>query len=232
MLWARKISLHRAPNSPSQSSKSPSQIRQASYLYEPMFSTLPGPLTIHWLRASFPSEWNARILLFHVWSASFSDTDYLNIHWCMYHSMLPMEGSSVWMAPALIFYDFEQSTPPAPQAQKEEEKQPRPQPRPQPLHQATVEDDTEHGNSMLDNKSTLSMNARLCTTPACRDPATCPSNFLASSLTSSFGSFFGSFLTSFSAFRFGYIECTEDIEASGQEWMLHCKRKALRMAGH
>lgn len=104
MLWARKISLHRAPISPSQSSKSPSQIRQTSYLYEPMFSTLPGPTTIHWLRASFSSEWNARVLLFHVWSASFSDTDHLNVHWCMYHSMLPMEGSSVWMAPAPIFY--------------------------------------------------------------------------------------------------------------------------------
>ena len=36
---------------------------------------------------------------------------------------------------------------------------------------------------------------------------------LASSLASSFGSFLASFLASFSVFQFGYIECTEGMEA-------------------
>ena len=47
------------------------------------------------------------------------------------------------------------------------------EPLQKPLYQATVEDDTEDGNSMLANKSTLSTEARLCTTPAFRDPAAC-----------------------------------------------------------
>ena len=74
------------------------------------------------------------------------------------------------------------SIPPAPQeAQKEEtndeenaeitaEKQ-----APRPLYQATVEDDiestTKQGNSMPDNKSTLSSIPRLCTTPSSGDSA-------------------------------------------------------------
>ena len=124
----------------------------------------------------------------------------------------------------------QQSTPPTPQeAPKEQaiseeetettvEKQEQ-EPLQKPLYQATVEDDTEttaestmHGNSILGNSSTVSTKPRLCTAPACRDPATYPSN----SLTSSFGSFFGSFLTSFSASEFGYIRCTEGIEATGE----------------
>ena len=125
----------------------------------------------------------------------------------------------------------QQSTPPAPQeAKKEEVKQQAiaeitaEKQVQKPLYQATVEDveddaetapeTTKHGNSMLDNKSTLSTKARLCTAPTSGDPAACPSTLLASS----FGSFFGfaSFLVSFSASQFGYIECKEGMEASGE----------------
>ena len=111
-----------------------------------------------------------------------------------------------------------QCTPPTPQAKKEEVKKLRPR----PLYQATVEDDTEHGNSMLANKSILSSFLYLYTTRASRDSAA----YISKLLTSSFGSFFGSFLTSlfgsplasFSAsrFGFGYIECIASMEASGQ----------------
>ena len=112
----------------------------------------------------------------------------------------------------------QQSTPPAPQEAKKEEAK-------QLLYQATVEDDTEttaestmHGNSMAVSKSMLSTKACLCTTPASRDPAACPSNLLASS----FGSFFDSFLASFSAsrFGFGYIEYKEGMEATGEGWIM------------
>ena len=132
--------------------------------------------------------------------------------------------------------DTQHSTPPTPQeAPKKQDKQLLQQAitevnteinaekqGPQPLHQATVEDNTEddntmHGNSVPVITSTLSTKPRLCSTPACRDPAACPTNLLAFS----FGSFFGStsFLTSFLASQLGYIRYMEGMEASGEGWM-------------
>ena len=129
--------------------------------------------------------------------------------------------------PPLPVQSWYQPTPPAPQeAQKEVE-----QVKKQPLHQATVEDDTEstmesttkHGSGMAVNTSTLSTIPRLCAARSSGNSAACPSNLLASSLAS----FFGDFLTSFFALTsFGYIECMEGMEATGQGWMLHCSRKA------
>ena len=77
-----------------------------------------------------------------------------------------------------------------------------------PLYQATVEDDTEDDNSMLDNKSTLSTKARLCTAPASRDPAACLSKALL------FASQHALILTL--AYHFGYIRCMEGMEATGE----------------
>ena len=132
------------------------------------------------------------------------------------------------LLPLLLLLLYKHSTPPTPQeAQKEEannkantkittEKHEQ-----QPLYQATVEDDTEHGNSILNSKSTLSSFPYLCTAPASRDPAVYLSKALfASSLTSLFSS----------ASRFGYIECMEGMEATGEGWMVHCSRKAIRVA--
>ena len=120
------------------------------------------------------------------------------------------------------------STPPAPhEAPKEEanseenteitaEKQEQ-----EPLYQATVEDDmectTKHGNSMLTTKSTLSTIPRLCTIPASRDPAACLSNAFfthqhALNPAYQHALILGLMLNT----RFGYIEHSESMEATGQ----------------
>ena len=97
----------------------------------------------------------------------------------------------------------QQSTPPAPQeALKEQAKE--------LLYQATVEDDTEDGNSMLANKSTLSSFSYLCTAPASRDPTACFSKALLSAHQQA------SFLTTFLGPLLGYIRYLASMEASGE----------------
>ena len=121
----------------------------------------------------------------------------------------------------------QQLTPPAPQeARKEEDKQPLQQAiveenaeitaeKQAPLYQATVEDITESitesttkdGNSMAVSKSTLSTFPRLCTTPTSRDLAACLSNALLFAFQHT------GFLNTTIP---GYIEYSEDMEATGQ----------------
>ena len=90
-----------------------------------------------------------------------------------------------------------------------------------PVYQATVEDDmectTKHGNSMLTTKSTLSTIPRLCTIPASRDPAACLSNAFfthqhALNPAYQHALILGLMLNT----RFGYIEHSESMEATGQ----------------
>ena len=114
-----------------------------------------------------------------------------------------------------------QSTPPAPPApqQAQEEKE---QEKEQPLHQATVEDiaediaesttekETEQhdmANSKPDSDSTLSTIPRLCTKPFSGDPAACLSNTLHLACQQ---------FLAWHGFIPGYIEYSEDMEATGQ----------------
>ncbi|KAM0795154.1 hypothetical protein BDR22DRAFT_894509 [Usnea florida] len=101
----------------------------------------------------------------------------------------------------------QQSTPPAPQAQKEEEEE-----KPQSLYQATVEDAEDDPESITESttgsKSRDSKQlSRKCT------PHT---GLLATFLATSYLTSFGCFLASFSASHVGYIRCMEEMEASGE----------------
>ena len=119
------------------------------------------------------------------------------------------------------------STPPAPQEAYEEEanlkanaeitaEKQEQEPRQRPLYQATVEDDTEHGNSILDTKSILSSFSCLCTTSFSGDSAACLSDVLSAyqhalnlaCQHTMFQAWHGPLL--------GYIRCMEGMEATGE----------------